>query len=533
MKSLVLALSLIFTSILAYSATYPIDGNAQLEFETDHSGITVTLTRTAPTQLIEIFTTDGSGSFSGIVEEGIYHVSYEKNGFISQSQNDQPVFAPTTFSSTSLETVGLIGEQSGILTSGTYKVTGNISIVEGQTLTIEPGTTLRFATDVEFEIRGDLQALGTISDSITFESYNEQSTWSGIKQYGNMDIAFANVLYSSASGITAYGSGSVFNSNISHNTADYSGGGVYLNGENSSVHWSNCIFSYNSAQQGGAIHIDIVTKHSSNRIRPLITNCIFHHNQASSGAGISFRLQFHEYDLYPIISNCTFAQNTGTALQTVTNGILPSISNCVIANNSGRGISFGGNGYHFVGYNCLYNNSGGNFGNAPAFIGQDITTNANGNDCDAFKNIQLDPLFIDADNNDFRLLPQSPCIEAGLNDSTWAQTDFDLNDRIFDADQTNGAIVDMGAFEVNSIITSINATGAIEEFSVFPTLFTSEVNIRNTSEKDLLVQVFNPSGEKLLSTNASTLDLSHLNTGLYIMVIQSGSTTKQVKIYKQ
>lgn len=533
MKSLVLALSLIFTTILVYPATHLVDGNALLEFETDHSGITITMTRTAPTQLIEIFTTDGSGSFSGIVEEGIYDITYEKNGFISQSENDYPVFAPSTLPNASLETVGLIGEQSGTLTSGTYKVTGNISVVNGQSLTIEAGTTLRFATGVEFEIRGDLQAIGTVTDSITFESYNEQSSWNGIKQYGHMDLAFVNVLYSSESGITAYGSGTVFNSNISHNTADYSGGGVYLNGENSSVHWSNNIFSYNSAQQGGAIHIDIVTKHASNKVRPLITNCIFHHNLASSGAGISFRLQFHDYDLYPIISNCTFVQNVGTALETVTNGILPSISNCVIANNSGRGISFGGNGYHFVGYNCLFNNTGGNFENPPAFMGQDITTNANGHDCDAFKNIQLDPQFIDADNNDFRLLPQSPCIEAGLNDSTWTQTDFDLNDRIFDADKMNGAVVDMGAFEVNSIITSINSLGVIEELSVFPTLFTSEVNIRNPLEKDVLVQLFNPSGEKLLSTNASTLDLSHLKSGLYLLTVQSGSSSKQFKIYKQ
>jgi hypothetical protein len=57
-------------------------------------------------------------------------------------------------------------------------------------------------------------------------------------------------------------------------------------------------------------------------------------------------------------------------------------------------------------------------------------------------NITNAPLFVDANNwADLRLLPDSPCIDAGNNDYVTSLTDLDGNPRI-----QNG-IVDMGAYE--------------------------------------------------------------------------------------
>jgi hypothetical protein len=66
-------------------------------------------------------------------------------------------------------------------------------------------------------------------------------------------------------------------------------------------------------------------------------------------------------------------------------------------------------------------------------------------------NINADPLFIDPDNGDFRLSPDSPCIDAGKNAFVpkGVLRDLDGNPR-FVADAcagAGGATVDMGAYE--------------------------------------------------------------------------------------
>jgi hypothetical protein len=51
-----------------------------------------------------------------------------------------------------------------------YVITGNISVADGKTLTIDPGNKLRFNGDYIFEVNGALIAEGTESDNITFTS---------------------------------------------------------------------------------------------------------------------------------------------------------------------------------------------------------------------------------------------------------------------------------------------------------------------------------------------------------------------------
>ena len=60
-------------------------------------------------------------------------------------------------------------------------------------------------------------------------------------------------------------------------------------------------------------------------------------------------------------------------------------------------------------------------------------------------NIASDPLF--AGPNDFRLLPQSPAIDAGLNAFVSEATDILGNPRILDGNNDSSAAVDMGAYE--------------------------------------------------------------------------------------
>jgi hypothetical protein len=77
-------------------------------------------------------------------------------------------------------------------------------------------------------------------------------------------------------------------------------------------------------------------------------------------------------------------------------------------------------------------------------------------------NIDTDPFFVDPNNDDYRLLPGSPCIDAGDNNSvpqdiadldgdgnTTEPIPFDLdgNPRIVDGNNDGKSVVDMGAYE--------------------------------------------------------------------------------------
>jgi len=48
---------------------------------------------------------------------------------------------------------------------------------------------------------------------------------------------------------------------------------------------------------------------------------------------------------------------------------------------------------------------------------RNIQLNANGDSCDRYCNIKMDPLFVNPLHNDFRLRPDSPCIDAGNPDA--------------------------------------------------------------------------------------------------------------------
>jgi len=76
------------------------------------------------------------------------------------------------------------------------------------------------------------------------------------------------------------------------------------------------------------------------------------------------------------------------------------------------------------------------------------------------ENLNADPLFANPSAGaglnypgwcaDWRLLPSSPCIDAGLNDSVHSFIDIDGNYRIWDGDTNAIATVDMGAYELGA-----------------------------------------------------------------------------------
>ena len=194
------------------------------------------------------------------------------------------------------------------------------------------------------------------------------------------------------------------------------GGGMF-NYNLSSPTVTNCTFTGNSAQYGGGMQ-------NQDWSNPTVTNCTFSGNTSGMDNG--------EY-CHPIVTNCTFSRNNYDGMFN-SDYSYPAVTNCI----------FWGNGDdHFEFAPVRYSNvQGGRYGTG---------------------NIDANPLFVDADgpddiagteDDDLRLLPGSPCIDAGDSNSVpWWITDMEGNPRFLDdpymPDTGHGTypIVDMGAYE--------------------------------------------------------------------------------------
>jgi len=210
-------------------------------------------------------------------------------------------------------------------------------------------------------------------------------------------------------------------------------GGQFCNGGGLSVSFdlgtsvTNCTFTSNSASYGGG------GMYNGNHIRvygpdpsapaTLVTNCTFIGNSAPNIGGAMYNMQSG-----PEITNCTLTDNTtfsGGAIMTYYGGeankMIPILTNCIlwddIPDEIVDSVSVGVPPATFVDYSDVQGGWSG--------IG----------------NINLDPVFADADG---RLLPGSPCIDAGDDSVVVVTTDIDGNPRI------QGLCVDMGVFEATA-----------------------------------------------------------------------------------
>ncbi len=418
----------------------------------------------------------------------------------------------------------LSGPLNGTLGPGNFHVVDTISVEQGDSLRLMPGTNFVFDGYYPFRILGVLTAIGTANDTIVFttDTIANPNRWRGIYFYGpnssgsrleycvikngivprtedgyrcggavyceQSSPIFTNCSF--RSNYAYQGGGAIFcltasptftDCEISRNTTDSHGGGVYSitgssptftnciiynNSANSrgggamfaasSPTFTNCIISDNStAGQGGGIDCSDTTS------LLVFTSCVFSNNSAARGGGISCsegsspsfshclwkgNISVHGgggascFESYPIFSNCTFVGNTaqdrggGVRCQVSS----PTFTSTIIAFSEGAGIYFDRSSDSHVQYCDVFGNSGGGFSffdsdpsNGPADIGQVSMTNHNGDLCDRYYNILLDPMFVDTSAGDLHLMAGSPCIDAG---------DPDL------PDDPDGTIADIGAF---------------------------------------------------------------------------------------
>ncbi|MEO1431599.1 MAG: Calx-beta domain-containing protein [Cyanobacteria bacterium J06633_8] len=236
--------------------------------------------------------------------------------------------------------------------------------------------------------------------------------------------------------------------NFEDNSAS-SGGGIY-NFRNSSPRITNTTFKFNLAGGGDGGAIYNVGSNSGTSSNPIITNSLFQGNSSTSSSSEGGAIYNRTYT-NTTINNSTFTENQsangGAIFSVTTNSDLARPSTTI--NNS-------------IFWNNQANISDNEIGGTTAVVSNSIVRGG----YPGTGIIDDDPLFVDPDNDNFRLQTSSPGINAGNNNSLPEDVD-DLDD---DADTTesipfdldgnpriiNGT-VDMGAYELG-LISNIGIT---------------------------------------------------------------------------
>ncbi|MDP8239581.1 MAG: choice-of-anchor Q domain-containing protein [Candidatus Hatepunaea meridiana] len=233
------------------------------------------------------------------------------------------------------------------------------------------------------------------------------------------------------------------NSIISNNdVTEVQGGGIYLSNIDS-VLLNNVSVTANRAQQGGGIY-------SGSAINFQMTNSVINNNTSDSQGGGVFSVS----GSYKFVSTLIYRNNAseGGGISCVTSDML--LENVTLCDNVAEEI--GGiyvYGILTIANSIVWGNSGSEIECATGQVtvlysdienGQDSIRNGDIRQIQWLEgNTDLEPNFINTDSANFHLLPDSPCIDAGIN---LYVVD---GDTVIDIapDEFIGDAPDMGAFE--------------------------------------------------------------------------------------
>ncbi len=510
-----------------------IDGYCYLEGASDHSGSTVKFLEITPSAVTDSTETLPSGYFSIDIVPGIYDVVYSRAGYLHVQIDYLILFADTTMPPvTLLFGRPISGALSDTLGPGGYIVFDDISVDFGDTLYLVPGTAFRFAGLYSFEIEGTLLAQGTPQDSILFTTLPllNPDYWGNIRFNGvgssGCTLAYCDIQYGSrpnlgGGGIQSIGaSPTITNCTFRDNTARF-GGGIGIEWDSSPT-ISHCTFFGNTAELGGAIYC-------GDGASPTITSCVIRDNSADFGGGI-----YCGENSSPMITRCTIVGDSASFGGGVScRHASPVLNSTIIAFTEGTGLYF----YQDcsgsqIEYCDIFGNIGGEISyhnqdpsQGPPGIGNISTTNANGDPCDSYFNIFLNPAFA----GDYHLALGSPCIDAG---------DPDIS---YDPDTT---IADIGAFYFDQL--DADGTVLLPPVSYvlhanYPNPFNPTTTIRYDVKQTahVSVKVFNLLGREVTTliheripagSHTVSWDATGLPSGIYFCQMEAGDFVQTRKM---
>lgn len=559
MKKLIFFFPILFSTICFSSQ---INGYVYLDNSSNHSGVVIKFNPVSPSAIYTETTSDSNGFYSVAVADGVYNLSYEKNGYQNYTLNNQFINGNNTLGNVTLNSKTIINVSGNVFgnwnNDNTYIVNGNITVPLGKTLTIEAGTEVKFNGYYSLTVDGTINATGSEADYIKFTSNStspQKNDWNQIliknasttSKFKYCTIEYGNDENNDETGLLYIeGNVTIENSKIGHSK----GVGIRINvSSTGDVNVNNCqIYDcrngiYSSGKGQLIIDSNYIYNILSIGIRcwpesklTSIKNNII--NQCSYGV-ISFAdilierniLINNSYGIFisngqPSILNNTFLSNQNGIGISDNDYYLPRpiINSNIFSNNSGYGIkSLGEFMPSLVTFNLFYNNVNGIGNNLPIGVGTKVTSNNNGTESDTYYNIFSNPDFISTDITDSNfcmLNSNSVAINAG-------------DPKIFN--KYNSTIVDIGAKERSGKLST-------NEFLVYPNIVINQGKIQ-AKENQLINKIILTyiNGIILIEynlqnqTNEYTLEaLDKLSSGMYIVsVYNQYGQKKQFKLFKQ
>lgn len=367
----------------------------------------------------------------------------------------------------------------------------------------------------------------------TLSNFTRSAVW---KQSGHLTMTDCTIsdnisnTYPGAGIRSTAGNLTLINCTISDNRANANhGGGVACDGGTAT--FTNCTINGNYA-------VNQATPHNAGggisfyNASGTLSYCTIFDNEGNTGygGGIAITNGNVAIDHCTIDGNNDYFDNTGSI--SIQSGTV-DITNSIISNNfNAYGIY--NQGTLTVEYTDFFNNTLGPItGNIPAGFGVLDTINYNGDSCDCYYNIFMDPMYVDTTLPDYHLQATSPCIDAG--DPLFA----------YDPDST---VTDMGAYYYHQ--TGIEEDSprkpAPVKLTCSPVPFRTEIKISlvgepgNRSNGEPEIKIYDITGRLVrklsleecnLSLGAqATWDAKGVAPGIYFISAGGAAKQKVVKI---
>lgn len=440
-------------------------------------------------------------------------------------------YVPGTVSSdifTLLENQALYGGFNGTETMLSQRDPSmNVTILSGDLLGNDDGNLVFGNTTYSDNSTRILQILqdGAIVDGLTISGGNADGGISSLKSGAGIRIiescksmTINNVIFTNN---RVEAAGVVYYTHTSSQTGNYD------------YTFTNCEFKNNLGRFSTAFYG--VNPRTNGTITTTFTNCSFHDNVTAN------------------LSNTDTGRNAilwfRTDVATTHNGIL---TNCTITNNSLNGTStspvgvisasrVGGTCNLEINNTIVWDNKLSN-GNEQTSVRQwetqtvpNTVTIANSLAPDGFSNwtntsniFTTDPMFNDPSTEDYTLIVGSPAIDTGDNMFFPASILEDINGNT----RIVGGTIDMGAYEYDPTLSTEEVALRPLDFTVYPNPAKATLNIQ-TTENIQTITIFDMTGKQVLTTDEKTIDVSRLQSGMYILQVTSNQKNSTKRFIKQ